>query len=85
LTASQIAELSNINKDSINKYLKALRTRIAEHCEQESPFDNDEIELDVCQLVDCARRVRGKRGRRTHGKTIVFGMIKRHGKVYTSR
>ena len=37
----------------------------------------------IRQLADGARRVRGKRGRGAHGKTIVFGMIKRHGKVYT--
>jgi transposase-like protein len=27
--------------------------------------------------------VRGKRGRGAYGKTIVFGLLKRHGKVYT--
>ena len=30
-----------------------------------------------------ARRVRGKRGRGAQGKTIVFGLKKREGKVYT--
>jgi transposase len=30
-----------------------------------------------------ARRVRGKRGRGASGKTIVFGLLKRQGKVYT--
>ena len=29
------------------------------------------------------RRVRGKRGRGARGKTIVFGLLKRQGKVYT--
>ena len=29
------------------------------------------------------RRVRGKRGRGASGKTIVFGLLKRQGKVYT--
>jgi len=81
LTASQISELSSISRNSINKIIKALRTRIAEHCEQESPFEKGEIELDESYFG--ARRVRGKRGRGAHGKTIVFGMIKRHGKVYT--
>jgi len=30
-----------------------------------------------------ARRVRGKKGRGAGGKTIVFGILERHGKVYT--
>jgi len=29
------------------------------------------------------RRVRGKKGRGTGGKTTVFGILERHGKVYT--
>jgi len=81
LTSSQIAQLSGISRNTINKILKAARTRIAEHCEQESPFDKGEIELDESYFG--ARRVRGKRGRGARGKTIVFGMIKRHEKVYT--
>jgi len=40
-----------------------------------------ETKLDESYLG--ARRVRGERGRGAHGKTIVFGMTKRHGKVYT--
>ena len=30
-----------------------------------------------------ARRVKGRRGRGAYGKTIVFGIFKRNGKVYT--
>jgi len=30
-----------------------------------------------------ARRVRGKKGRGTGGKTIVFGILERHRKVHT--
>ncbi|MCL2417621.1 MAG: IS1595 family transposase, partial [Bacteroidales bacterium] len=58
-----------------------IRERIAEICEAESPFVNGEIELDESYFG--ARRVRGKQGRGTNGKTPVFGMLKRDGKVYT--
>ena len=81
LTISQIAQLSGISRNTINKILKAVRNKIAEHCEHESPFDKGEIELDESYFG--ARRVRGKRGRGARGKTIVFGMIKRHERVYT--
>jgi transposase-like protein len=30
-----------------------------------------------------ARRIKGRRGRGAYGKTIVFGLLKREGKVYT--
>jgi len=80
LTACQISDLSGVSRNSINKILKTLRTKIAEHCEQESPFEKGEIELDESYFG--ARRVRSKRGRGAHGKTIVFSMIIRHGKVY---
>lgn len=81
LTSSQISELSGLSRNTINKLLNAIRVRISEQCEVESLFDQGEIELDESYFG--ARRVRGKRGRGAHGKTIVFGIIKRHDKVYT--
>ena len=53
---------------------------MAEHCEAASPLQG-EIEVDESYFG--ARRVRGKRGRGADGKTIVFGLLKRQGKVYT--
>jgi len=57
-----------------------MRERIADFCAKESPFSG-EIEVDESYFG--ARRVRGKRGRGAAGKTIVFGLLKRAGKVYT--
>jgi len=58
-----------------------VRIRITEFCEMESPFETGEIEIDESYFG--ARRVRGIRGRGARGKRIVFGLIKRGGKVYT--
>jgi len=80
LTASQIAKLTNINRNTINKYLMQIRQNIAEYCEQQSPFSG-EIEVDESYFG--ARRVKGIRGRGARGKTIVFGIFQRNGKVYT--
>lgn len=80
LDASQIALLSGLNRNTVNRYLKAIRERIAEHCELESPLSG---EVEVDESFFGARRVKGKRGRGAYGKTIVFGLIKRHGRVYT--
>jgi len=80
LNALQIAELSGLNRNTVNRYLKLVRQRLAEYCDSNSPFIGD-IELDESYFG--ARRVRGKRGRGAYGKTIVFGLLKRGGKVYT--
>ena len=69
-----------MNRNTVNSYLKKFRLRIAEICETESPVSG-EIEVDESWFG--ARRVKGKRGRGAYGKTIVFGIIKRQGRVYT--
>jgi len=81
IEASKIAALTGISRNSINRILCAIRQRIAECCEEESLFDCGEIEIDESYFG--ARCVRGIRGRGARGKTIVFGLIKRKGKVYT--
>jgi len=81
IEAKKIALLSEININTINKILLMVRERIAFLAEQESLFSSGEIEID--ESFFGARRVRGKRGRGAAGKTIVFGMKKRNGNVYT--
>ena len=80
LTAVQIAELVQLNRNTVNRYLTLIRQAVASYCESESPFSG-EIELDESYFG--ARRIRGKRGRGAFGKTIVFGIYKRNGCVYT--
>ncbi len=79
-TASDIAKLSNVNRNTINKILGLLRERISEETEKEI-FKSGIFELDESYFG--ARRVRGKRGRGAGGKVPVFGVLKRNGKVYT--
>ncbi len=81
LTASQIARLSNISRNSVNKILKTVRLKIAQFCEKESFFKKGEVEIDESYFG--ARRIKGRRGRGSYGKTIVFGLKQRQGKVYT--
>ena len=45
LTASQIAELSGVNRNTVNRYVTAFRERIARYCEAESPVKG-EVEVD---------------------------------------
>jgi len=80
LEADQTAAISGLSRNTINKYYKAFRERIVSICESNSPLKG-EIEVDESYFG--ARRVKGKRGRGAYGKTIVFGLLKREGKVYT--
>ena len=80
LDAHKIAFLTSLNRNTVNRYLLLIRKRIAEFCEQSSPF-HGEIEVDESYFG--ARRIRGKRGRGAYGKTPVFGILQRGGQVYT--
>lgn len=80
LDAHKIALLTSLNRNTVNRYLLLLRKRIAEFCEQSSPFVG-EIEVDESYFG--ARRIKGKRGRGAYGKTPVFGILQRGGNVYT--
>ena len=80
LTAVQIAQLGNINRNTANRYLRLIRTRILEFTEEQRPFFGT-IEVDESWFG--AKRVKGKRGRGAYGKTTVFGVYERQGQVYT--
>jgi transposase-like protein len=80
LTAVQVAKLAQLNRNTVNRYLTLIRRAIAVHCDSQSPFAG-EVELDESYFGP--KRVRGKRGRGAGAKTIVFGIYKRNGWVYT--
>jgi transposase-like protein len=80
LPAADAAQLTGLTRKSVNMIFLKIRRRIAEECQRQSPFAG-EVEVDESYFG--ARRVRGKRGRGASGKTIVFGIFKRNGSVYT--
>jgi transposase len=80
LDAHTIALLTKLNRNTVNRYLHLIRTRIAEICEEASPFQG---EIEVDESFFGAKRVKGKRGRGAGGKTPVFGILQRNGNVYT--
>lgn len=79
-TASDTSRLAGISIRSVNNIFLKIRHRVAEYCEQQSPID-DVVEVDESYFG--ARRIRGKQGRGASGKTIVFGIFNRDGRVYT--
>jgi transposase-like protein len=80
LTATECAALSHISVRSINNIYLKIRQRMVIICQQNSPLKGD---LEADESYFGARRVRGKRGRGASGKTIVFGLLKRNGNIYT--
>jgi transposase-like protein len=80
LTASKTAEVVALTRPSVSRIFVKIRRRIAEECERASPFGGT-VEVDESYFG--AHRARGKRGRGASGKTIVFGIFKRNGSVYT--
>jgi len=80
LEATKISKLTGVTRKSINLILRKLRERIACECEQQAKLSGI-IEAD--ESFFGPRRIKGKRGRGASGKTIVFGLFKRRGNVYT--
>jgi transposase-like protein len=81
LTATQITTLTGLNRNTINRYLMEMRRKIYDYCVDIQRIECGEVEVDESYFGP--RRVRGKRGRGAGNKTVVFGLLKRNGKVYT--
>lgn len=80
ISASDMARLCCISVRSINSIYVNIRYRLAEDCELHSHLAG-QIEVDESYFGP--KRIRGKRGRGAGSKTIVFGLFKRNGWVYT--
>ena len=80
VTATAAARISNVNRNTVNKYYNEIRKSIFDQAIKEAPREAGEFELDESYFG--AKRVRGKRGRGAAGKTPVFGLLKRGGKVF---
>jgi hypothetical protein len=81
LNAIRITELTGLCRQSINKYWLTVSKRITTYCHADSALFSGYIEVDKSYFG--ARWVKAIRGRGAMGKTIVFDLLKREGKVYT--
>ena len=80
LEAKKISILTGVSEQTLTKYFYKIREKIAEFCADEAKFSGV-VEIDESYFGP--KRVRGKRGRGSGKKVIVFGLLKRNGKVYT--
>ena len=79
ITARKAVELVNVNKTTAAYYFHRLRLLIYQNSPHMEMFEG-EIEADESYFGGTRK---GKRGRGAVGKTAVFGLLKRDGKVYT--
>ena len=79
-TATNTSKITGISRNTINKIFNEIRQHLFVNNLNLQNKDDGEFELDESYFG--AKRVRGKRGRGAAGKTPVFGLLKRDGKVY---
>ena len=79
ITATACAEIVGVNRNTVNSWYNEFRHKILLAAIAETRAEGGEFEVDESYFG--ARRVRGKRGRGAAGKTPVFGLLKRGGKV----
>jgi transposase len=82
ITATSTSNILGINRNTINSYYNSFRERILEESLKGIEKESGIFELDESYFG--AKRVRGKRGRGAAGKTPVFGLLKRDGKVFVT-
>ena len=80
IDATKTAAILDINRNTINRYFNLFRLAIFHAHHSEQTKISGTFELDESYFG--AKRVRGKRGRGAAGKTPVFGLLKRDGKVH---
>ena len=81
VTARTAADLLGIQPNSAALFYRKIRQIIMHHLNQDAiEVFEGQIELDESYFGGARK---GKRGRGAAGKVIVFGLLKRNGKVYT--
>jgi len=73
-----VAALTKVNRNTATYYFYRLRELIYSYQEENTMFSG-KIEVDESYFGGVHK---GKRGRGTGGKTPVFGLLKRNGKVF---
>lgn len=78
-TARTTADLAGIHRNTATGFFRRLFERIALKQRQRGEQFGGEVELDESYFGGARK---GKRGRGAGGKVVVFGILKRGGKVY---
>ena len=77
MEALKMAQLTGLNRNTVNSYLRLLRERFSQQCEQASAFKGP-VEMDEAYFG--GKRIPGQRGRGAFKKVPVFGFSSAMGK-----
>ena len=81
LSANRTASELGLSYKTVRNRYMFFREKIAEYCEENFRKLRGELEIDETYF---GGKRKGKRGRGARNKVIVFGILERDGKVYTS-
>jgi transposase-like protein len=82
-TALQAAEICLVNRNTAQRYFAYFKRLVVEAAWEERQRYQIGNGVEVDESYFGPRRVRGKRGRGASKKVVVFGLLKRNGKVFT--
>ena len=82
LNASQTAKLSDLNRNTVNRYFTFLRSLVISQAIKERHDQQIFNGVEIDERYFGPRRQRGKRGRGASKKIVVLGLLKRNGKVF---
>lgn len=80
LPALQTARYTGIHRNTVNRFFKRIRLKIVKETTKDDKLLKGNIELDEAYF---GGRKKGKRGKGSSNKKIVFGILERGGKVKT--
>lgn len=81
LSANKTASLLGLDYETVHSRYMFFRKKIAEHLEEKFRKLSGELEIDETYF---GGKRKGKRGRGAFNKVVVFGILERNGKVYTT-
>jgi transposase len=84
IPARKAAHIASVNRKTVNRYFTFFRIVIQQSAQSEREMISLHNGIEVDESYFGPKRVRGKRGRGAGRKIIVFGLLKRNGKVYTN-
>ena len=82
IQSSKTALIVGVNRKTTDRYFNYFRELIQSSALKERHTVQLDNGIEADESYFGPRRVRGKRGRGARGKVIVFGLLKRNGKVY---
>ena len=82
IQSSKTALIVGVNRKTTDRYFNYFRELIQSSALKERHTVQLDNGIEADESYFGPRRVRGKKGRGARGKVIVFGLLKRNGKVY---